>query len=378
MLTVRLRSWLVLVLACLILWNASIAEAMAAYPRDRLFLPVALTVVETVKIPPLTFAGESIQALSALTYDPTHDRLYAAGKPNAGEPSQVYTLKLQGLFPQRLPDLTLQVESKTGLQLPPAVNSELPANPLTLDGIVLSPESSLFGVGEMRTAEQTQPFICQFDPATGQQQDCLELPQRYLPQPDIELGGTFHFQALTLVAGGMSNDPYPLFTTAQFVPRAGADSTHTIVPTQAHWLQYLFNSGDRPFWLADYLYPLESSESRLVQALPLGQSGHFLSLEQTGDQAKLYQVAIADATDTSQMDSLIYAPSVKPLRKTLILDFQSLVVPMTATNSMSFGPRLSNGDRSILVLGRSTESSLDHPSTLLVLDLKASKSSQRG
>jgi 3-phytase len=89
----------------------------------------------------------------------------------------------------------------------------------------------------------------------------------------------------------------------------------------------------------------------------LDNNGNFLSLERSfstgvGNTIKLYNVSLEGATDIQNIDSLsaIDISTIKPVQKTLLLDFSSLGVPLDNIEGLALGPDLADGRRSLVVV----------------------------
>ncbi|MBF2079544.1 MAG: esterase-like activity of phytase family protein, partial [Synechococcales cyanobacterium T60_A2020_003] len=112
--------------------------------------------------------------------------------------------------------------------------------------------------------------------------------------------------------------------------------------------------------LSEHLYSLEPDpagaiSNGLSELLVLDQGGHFLSLERTfgrsGFGAKLFQLAMGSATDISGVRSLSGdVEGLVPVRKQLVLDLQTLGIPLDNVEGMTLGPRLPDGTDSLLLL----------------------------
>ena len=80
-----------------------------------------------------------------------------------------------------------------------------------------------------------------------------------------------------------------------------------------------------------------------------------MSLERTfgftGAGAKIFQVAIGNATDTSNIDSLKGdLTQIRPLKKQLLFDLQDLGFYLDNIEGMTFGPRLPDGSQSLILI----------------------------
>ena len=72
----------------------------------------------------------------------------------------------------------------------------------------------------------------------------------------------------------------------------------------------------------------------------------------TGNSIRLYRVALAGADDVNGVASLAGAlDSIDPAAKTLLLDLDTLGIPLDNVEAMAFGPDLPDGRRSLILVG---------------------------
>lgn len=120
--------------------------------------------------------------------------------------------------------------------------------------------------------------------------------------------------------------------------------------------------------VAQYAYPVEKVQAEPVPVSAFTVSGateilalsatRFLVLERSfsvgvaGNQARLYEIDVADATNVLEMPALSGA-SYKPVSKRLVLDFETLKTQLGGIanlEGLTFGPRLPNGRDSLVVV----------------------------
>jgi 3-phytase len=71
----------------------------------------------------------------------------------------------------------------------------------------------------------------------------------------------------------------------------------------------------------------------------------------TGNTIKLYEVALPGADDVNGFDSLSTLLSgIEPVEKTLLLNLDTLGIPLDNVEGMTFGPRLPDGRRSLVLV----------------------------
>jgi hypothetical protein len=362
-LTTRYLTWLLSALTALVLLLAS-GDAAYAYSRDRVFRNLSVEFIGSANLPQPTLENGRVENFSAITYDRQRDRFYAlAVSQSETAPPDLITFKIAFHSDEQSFKPTVQLEQVTPLKAAqPQSNLKRLLKP---QAIALGPENTVFISGQAIDLDRKPPFVCEFDLDTGSQRSCLDLPNRYLPtaqEPEAvdaqDADSPISFTALTLVPGGIGNagiDPFPLFAATEFPLPQDRDASSSDAIPKNRWLQYLFNSGDRPFLIAEYAYPLDPLPANALEdILALGQSGHFLSLEQAIDNnhshSRLYQVAVSGAMDTSRLNSLKGLSKLKPLRKKLLLDLDTLDALPDNLTGMTLGPALSDGSQSLILL----------------------------
>ena len=96
----------------------------------------------------------------------------------------------------------------------------------------------------------------------------------------------------------------------------------------------------------------------LVELLPFNDQ-FMLAMERsfsvgapgTGNTIKLYSVAFQGAKDVNGLDSLAgVLGSLKPVRKTLLLDLRTLGIPLDNVEGMTIGPKLPDGRQSLVLV----------------------------
>ncbi len=115
-----------------------------------------------------------------------------------------------------------------------------------------------------------------------------------------------------------------------------------------------------PVLVAEHLYLLETAPAEVIsngltELLALPTEGYFLSLERTfgltGAGAKIFQVVIGNATDTSNIASLKgNLAQVRTLKKQLLFDLGDLDIELDNLEGITIGPRLPDGSKSLLLI----------------------------
>ncbi len=332
--------------------------------EDRLFLPVAVDLLDVYNLPPQEFQGTTVGGLSALTYDRPRDLLYALSDDRSRlGPARFYTMAviLGGSADQPRFD-TVSIESFTPLL--DAEGNTYPRGSVDPEGMALSPRDTLYISSEGDVRQNAPPFIAEFDRETGQVISTLRLPERYLPDdPDRPTRGgqnNLSFEALTVTgsSGAGMVEPFRLFaaTESALVQDYEDDPSQ---PLNSRFLHYLIGD-DQATLIAEHRYPLELEPTGavingLTALLAIDSGGHFLALERAfglrGLQVKLFQLATGGATDTSTVASLRGDVSgIAPIRKQLVLDFADTPLAVDNLEGMTLGPRLPDGSQSLLIV----------------------------
>jgi len=363
--------WRVLCLLTLL-----VALTSCAIPRvsaeDRLFSSVSVEFLDEYCLPQtLEFDGTPVRGLSALSYDRERDRLYLLSDDRSDwAPARFYTARLQ-ISPEDLSLARVEVEAVTTLK--DAAGEPFAAGSIDPEAIALSPRDTLFIASEGVRDRGIPPFIDEFD-HSGQHIGQLPVPQRYLPQgdpsetaPDAEpepprgVQGNQGFEALTIVTERMGTgrmEPFRVFAAIEGPLIQDVSNNRSNDFPRGRLLHYLVGE-EQTLLIAEHLYPIEPKpfgafKNGLVELLPL-DPGRFLSLERSfglgGSGIKLFQIATGGATDTSGINRFSASVnSLQPVRKRLMLDLAELGIELDNIEGMTFGPRLPDGSRSLLMI----------------------------
>ncbi len=337
--------------------------------EERLFLDLSLDYLDEFELPQQAFQSTPVGGLSAITYDRAGDRIYALSDDRGdGAPPRFYTMRMEldqsDVAHPRISDI--RVESVTSLLN--EAGEPFASRLLDPEGIALSPQHTLIISSEGVAHDGVPPSIGEFDLATGQQIRGFPIPDRYKPHTtdDTTTGVQDNrgFEALTLRAAGMGVgrvEPFRVFAAIeeplwQDIPDTDVTSGSG-QPLSGRMLHYVVGD-DQTALIAEHVYPIEPKSfgavtSGLSELLSIDQAGHFLSLERSfgamGVGATLFQVAIANATDTSQIDALSNS-AIQPVYKQLELDLSELEVYLDNLEGMTLGPQLADGSQSLVLV----------------------------
>ncbi|MGF1479509.1 MAG: esterase-like activity of phytase family protein [Cyanophyceae cyanobacterium] len=329
--------------------------------QERTFLSLSLEFLDRYELPKTAFNNTPIGGLSALAYDRRQDLFYVLSDDRSQlAPARFYTLSLS------LNDAdgatTIADVAIHGVTFLAHEQGEYASGDIDPEGIALSPRGTLFIASEGVPSRGVAPFIGEFDPQSGNLLNQLRVPARYLPGSlDADPQGVqenLGFESLTLSPSGLAaDDPFRLFTATE----SSLLQDIALAPEAARlrFLHYVIGPVGDPIVLAEHLYLLDEAPSGaiangLTELVTLEKEGYFLSLERTyklsGAGAKIFQVVVGNATDTSGIDSLKNLGQVVPLKKNLLFDLGELGINLDNLEGMALGPHLSDGSQSLVLL----------------------------
>jgi hypothetical protein len=362
---------LVLVVTLLSFLTTGCTPSEARTAEQRTFLDLSLNFLGEYQLPKMKFKDTPVGGLSALTYDRQRNKFYGLSDDRSQfAPARFYTL---GLSVKRTETGEIGID-KVAVEDVTFITDEngktFEKGSLDPEGIALSPKRTVYISSEGASSQGIAPFIREFDLQTGKQQQSLVIPERYLPndstkeeQPPRGIQNNLGFESLTFELGSLaaaSGDPFRLFTateSALFQDSLPPDSEQ---PTRIRIMQYLIGNIARPMVVTEHAYLLDptpkgANNNGLTDLLTVDTGGHFLSLERTygllGVGAKIYQLAMGAATDTSGIPTLKGDLSrINVVKKKLVLDLSSLGIYLDNLEGMALGPRLPDGTQSLLLV----------------------------
>ncbi|WP_242048955.1 esterase-like activity of phytase family protein [Planktothrix sp. FACHB-1365] len=373
----RLFKSLTILFCSLILLTACSIPQVSA--EDRMFVDLSLNFLEKYELSiPIISDDQPVNQLSSLTYQvpgygtSTDSKIQFYGLSDAvtaESPAKFYTFNFNLDPSESIPLKDITIEGFT--QLKDKQDQPLLENQVYPESIAFSPRNSVFIATENLENINTPPLIAEYDLKTGQLKNTVPLSPFYLPQfnESEQTQGVepqFGFKGLTISPDGFSpdgRDPFRLFTVTEKPLIQDRDSEQA---TKLRLLHYVI--ADRAsFLVSETLYLLDETSQRLVD-IAAAKGGILLSLEQSKDTGKIYQLFTGDATDTSRMVSLQGdLIKVQPVRKKLLLDLKDLGIPLQQLSGMTLGSRLPDGSQSLVILNQQ-----DDRTQFLLLSLKQS------
>ena len=358
-------------LALILLTVCTACAPPPAVARDRSFPEMSLEFLGEYELPKTTFEGSPVGGLSGITYDPKGIstvtskayRFYAlSDDPSENGEARFYSLRLDftSSDPAHIRLKKVAVEGVTSLKK--ADGETFSWGSINPEGIALSPRNSVFVASEGVTHADIPPFVGEFDLKTGKLLGNLPIPKRYIPDASDEeqqqgVRENLGFESLsidpeTFSPGGL--DPFRLFAATE------APLMQDLDPEQENKLRFLhYVIVDKtPQLVSENLYKLDQVPmtvlNGLTELLTVG-GGQILSLERyfglSGYSARIYQVAVGAATDTSRIQSFKgQLTMVEPVKKKLLLDLSELGIPLYNLEGMTLGPQLPDGSKSVVLV----------------------------
>lgn len=354
------KSLTILFCSLILLTACSIPQVSA---EDRMFVDLSLNFLGKYELSnPILSTDQPVSQLSSLTYQvpgygtSTDSKIQFYGLSDAvttESPAKFYTFNFNLDPSESIPLKDITVEGLTILK--DKQEQPLLENQVYPESIAFSPRHSVFISTENLENVNTPPLIAEYDLKTGQLKNTVPLSPFYLPQfnESEQTQGVepqFGFKALTISPDGFSpdgRDPFRLFTVTEKPLIQDRDPE---LATKLRLLHYVI--ADRAsFLVSETLYLLDETSQGLVD-IAAAKGGILLSLEQSKDAGKIYQLFTGDATDTSRMVSLKgNLIKVQPVRKKLLLDLQNLGIPLQQLKGMTLGSRLPDGSQSLVLIG---------------------------
>ena len=351
-----------LFVVCILFFLVSCSPPQRVSAEERMFRNFSLEFIDRYEIPKATYKSTLVGGLSAIAYNRDRDLFYVLsddrGKHSPArfytfklkvKPTEAAQIKIESFEPQ---DVTILLDENGKQYQPDSIDPE---------GLAISPRNTVFVSSEGNPTKDIKPFIAEFDLETGKKLSDIHLPKRYLSEESQPQGIRENqaFESLTINRTGLPEDPFRVFTATESA-LIQDESPAAEEQAKIRFLHYVINPVGDPILVAEHLYLLESApveiiSNGLTELLALPTEGYFLSLERTfgfvGAGAKLFQVVVGNATDTTNIASLRgNIPQVQPLRKKLLFNLEDLGIYLDNLEGMTTGPRLPDGSKSLLLI----------------------------
>ena len=353
-----------LLLICVVFSLSACSPPQRVSAQERIFRNLSLEFLDQYEIPKVKFQDTVVGGLSAISYDRQQELFYVLSDDRSRlSPARFYsfTLKVRQADNGKIEIASFEPQSLTLLQDERGNNYSV--DEIDPEGIALSPRNTVFISSEGSTVNKIKPFLAEFELSTGKKLSDVRLPQRFLSSEDPDkpqgVQENLAFESLTINRTGLPEDPFRVFTATESA-LIQDESFEKEARSRIRFLHYVINPVGNPVLVAEHLYllepaPVEVISNGLTELLALQTEGYFLSLERTfgfaGAGAKIFQVVIGNATDTSNIESLAgNLGQLSTLKKQLLLDLKDLNIYLDNLEGMTVGPRLPDGSRSLVLI----------------------------
>ncbi|MEG5037033.1 esterase-like activity of phytase family protein [Microcoleus sp. AT3-D2] len=326
------------------------------------------------------FQGTEIGGLSGITYDAEKQVYYAISDDRSSKsPARFYTLKIN-LKSGKLEKDNIEFTGVTTLL--DEKGESFPSLSLDPEGIAFA-GNSVFVSSEGDVDRQINPFIKEFS-LDGKLLKTLPIPELFLPDDKGSKGirNNLSFESLTLTP-----DRKYLFTATEnaLVQDGAVVSLETGSPCRI--LRYDAVSGNPE---ASFLYitePLPAganpvgklTSNGLVDLLAIDDK-RLLSLErafslETGTTIRIFEISLEKGDRIEALESLKSRLSeVSPAQKRLLLDLETLKIPLDNIEGLTFGPALADASRALILVSDNNFSPLQE-TQILGFQIKVQKTS---
>jgi len=307
----------------------------------------------------VTFAGTQVGGLSSIAFDPALGVYYVLSDARAQfGPVRFYTFRidLDGSFDAA----DLHIERVTELQAPGGGHYTFPQ--IDPEGLTLTKDRQLVltSEGDASQVPPVDPFVRLYG-LDGSFEASLPVPSPFLPAPGKGVRTNLGFESAAVAPNGR----FFFTATENALVQDGPPAT-VAAGSPSRLLRYNLQTGrlDRQYvYPTDPIFqppvpPTNFAVNGIVELLPFNNE-LMLSMERsfsvgvpgTGNEIKLYRVALPGADDVNGFDSLAaLLGSLRPVQKTLLLDLGTLGIPLDNVEGMTLGPTLPDGRRSLVMV----------------------------
>lgn len=304
------------------------------------------------------YAHTTVGGLSGIDYDSANERYFAISDDRSERhAARFYSLKIDLAKFNTRADPGHQGLSFTGM----AVLRNEQGQPYARRGV--DPESirlapganRLYRADEGGAVDGVPPAVVEMDLAGGFRHS-LPIPEHFLPTHGRGVRDNLAFESLAVTPSGTRLIAATESALIQDGPKADA--------SQGSPCRVLVFDLDRRVAVAEYVYltdpvpnppslPLLYQTNGLVEMLALDEHG-LLALERSyaltvGNDVRLYLVDLDSGTNVSDASDLREG-RYQPLAKSLLINLKLLGIPVDNVEGMTWGPRLPNGNRSLILV----------------------------
>ncbi|PSB40837.1 PEP-CTERM sorting domain-containing protein [filamentous cyanobacterium Phorm 6] len=327
-----------------------------------------------------SFGGTEIGGLSGITYDSDKQVYYAISDDRSSKaPARFYSLKID------LQSGKLEKEQVTFT----GVTTLLDENGKSFPELSLDPEgitftgNSVFVSSEGDVDRKITPFIKEFS-LDGKLLKTLPIPELFLPDDKGTRGirNNLAFESLTLTP-----DRQYLFTATEnaLVQDGAVPSLQSGSPCRILRYDALSGNLERSFaYITEPLPPganpvRKLTTNGLVDLLAIDEN-RLLSLErgfswETGTVVKLFEISLEKGDRIEGIESLKNRlGEISPVEKRLLLDLETLKIPLDNIEGLTLGPVLGDGSIGLILVSDNNFSPLQE-TQILGFKIKVQKTS---
>jgi hypothetical protein len=303
------------------------------------------------------FGGTTVGGLSSITYDAERGVFYTVSDDQSQlQAARFYAVGLD-IGDGHLTDGDVHFQGVTTLLAPNGLS--YPTAGLDPEGLVLTKDRELILTSEGLPSRMIDPFVRRYS-LDGSFLGELPVPDPFRVTADASSGVRPN---LAFESAGVPPNGRFLFTGTENALFQDGPAATTANGSPSRLMRYNLQNGrlDRQ-WVYEtdpIVYPSTVfSVNGLVELLPLNNE-FLIAMERsfsvgapttgnTGNTIKLYTVALPGAKDVNGADAL--PAGVQPVRKTLLLNLDDLGIPLDNVEGLTFGPRLPDGSRSLVLV----------------------------
>ncbi len=305
------------------------------------------------------FAGTTVGGLSSIAYDASRNVYYSISDDQSQfNPARFYTISID--VGPTFDAGDVHFDAVTTIQQPGG--GPYPPGGLDPEGLGLTKDHQLILTSEGNTNTLLAPWVRRYDLAGNYLGD-LPVPGYYLPTADHSSGIRFN---LAFETAGVPPDGRFVFTANENALYQDGPAATPTNGSPSRILRFNLQTGrlDR-----EYVYendpvfeppipPTQFSVNGIADLLPLNNE-FLLSMERsfsvgvpgTGNEIKLYEAALPGATNVLGTPSIAgELGSIRPVKKTLLLDLGTLGIPLDNVEGMTLGPKLPDGRQSLVMV----------------------------
>lgn len=326
------------------------------------------------------FAGTEIGGISGITYDAGKQVYYAISDDRSSkDPARFYTVKINLQSGKLEKD---QIEFTGVTTLLDENGKSFPELSLDPEGIAFT-GNSVFVSSEGDADRQIDPFIKEFS-LDGKLLKTLAIPQIFLPDGKGNKGirNNLAFESLTLTP-----DRKYLFTATEnaIVQDGAVSSIESGSPCRILRYDALSGNLEREFVYITEPLPAGANPAGkfttngLVDLLAIDEN-RLLSLErafslETGNTIRLFEISLEKGSRIEGIESLKgRIGEVFPAQKRLLLDLETLKVPLDNIEGLTFGPALADSTLGLILVSDNNFSGLQE-TQILGFKIKVQKNS---